>query len=114
MIGNSSSGIWEAPSFELPVVNVGNRQRGRMRAQNVIDSSGDAMEIGTAVARALDSGWKAGLRGRPNPYGDGQSAGRIVKILKAISLGPALLIKETHCGSPQRKGPHEQTGIATL
>lgn len=94
MIGNSSSGIWEAPSFELPVVNVGDRQRGRMRAPNVIDSGGDAGEIRAAVARALDPAWRSALRGGANPYGDGHAASRIVKILKATALGPELLIKE--------------------
>jgi UDP-hydrolysing UDP-N-acetyl-D-glucosamine 2-epimerase len=95
MIGNSSSGIWEAPSFELPVINVGDRQRGRMRAKNVIDTTGDAVEIGAAIARALDPAWRAGLRGQPNPYGNGQAAGQIVEILKATRLGPELLIKES-------------------
>jgi len=95
MIGNSSSGIWEAPSFELPAVNVGDRQRGRMRAENTIDTSGDVAEIRAAVARALDPAWRARFKGRPNPYGDGHSAARIVQVLKSTALGPELLIKQS-------------------
>ncbi|MEP6667795.1 MAG: UDP-N-acetylglucosamine 2-epimerase [Chthoniobacter sp.] len=95
MIGNSSSGIWEAPSFQLPVVNVGDRQRGRMRAGNVIDTSGDVAEIRAAVTRTLDPAWRVKLKAQPNPYGDGHAAGRIVNILKSTALGSELLIKES-------------------
>ena len=58
MVGNSSSGLIEAPSFGLPVVNVGDRQRGRLRAANVIDVGHDREAIAAAIRRALDPGFR--------------------------------------------------------
>jgi len=74
MIGNASSGIFEAPSFNLPVVNVGSRQSGRLRATNIVDVSCDANEIRTAIKRALDYDRTSIC---VNLYGDGQSSPRI-------------------------------------
>ena len=81
MIGNSSSGLVEAPSFGMPVVNIGNRQGGRIRATNVIDSSCDRISILTAISQALS--WD---RGVPciNPYGDGRSSERILEHLRYV------------------------------
>jgi UDP-hydrolysing UDP-N-acetyl-D-glucosamine 2-epimerase len=93
MIGNSSSGIWEAPSFRLPVVNVGERQRGRVRAGNVIDVDFDSEAIRAAVSQALDPAFRAGLGGLQNPYGDGRASERIVRMLKEVELGTTLLVK---------------------
>jgi UDP-hydrolysing UDP-N-acetyl-D-glucosamine 2-epimerase len=93
MVGNSSSGIWEAPSFELPVVNVGNRQKGRVRAANVIDTRADRDEILQAVRRGLSADFRNQLHGITNPYGDGAAAPRILSALKTIDLGPELLTK---------------------
>lgn len=78
MIGNSSSGIVEAPSFNLPVVNVGTRQAGRLRAPNVIDVEPSIEAILGGIRRALDYD-----RSQPcaNPFGDGQAAGRIVRFI---------------------------------
>lgn len=93
MVGNSSSGIIEAPSFELPVVNIGPRQDGRTRGANVIDVPCNRAAIGAAIARASDAGFRASLRGAPNPYGDGGAAGRIVARLRDVELSPRLLVK---------------------
>lgn len=93
MVGNSSSGILEAPSFQLPVVNVGSRQRGRLRAANVIDVEPDARAIGEAITRATSAGFRQSLNGLVNPYGDGRAAERIVETLKRVELGPRLLVK---------------------
>lgn len=91
MLGNSSSGLVEAPSFELPVVNVGHRQDGRVRAANVIDAAAEAGQILAALERALDPGFRESLRGMTNPYdphGDGQTSRRIVRALKsALAAG---------------------------
>lgn len=94
MIGNSSSGIIEAPSFALPAVNVGRRQDGRLRAANVIDVA-DATPDGLAAAldRALDPAFRAGLKGLANPYGDGQAAPRIAERLTSVPLDRALVYK---------------------
>jgi GDP/UDP-N,N'-diacetylbacillosamine 2-epimerase (hydrolysing) len=93
MVGNSSSGLIEAPSFGLPVVNVGSRQRGRLRGGNVVDVGYGREEILRGLERALDPGFRAGLRGMANPYGDGQAATRIVEVLRAIPLDARLIQK---------------------
>lgn len=93
MVGNSSSGLVEAPSFGLPVVNIGDRQRGRLRAGNVIDVGHDRDAIAGGLARALDPAFRRGLAGRENPYGDGHAAPRIVRVLREVELGPRLVRK---------------------
>jgi UDP-hydrolysing UDP-N-acetyl-D-glucosamine 2-epimerase len=82
MVGNSSSGIIEAASFGLPVVNVGDRQRGRPRGTNVLDVPCERGAIAGALHAVLDPSFRVGLRGMRNPYGDGQAAGRIVAVLR--------------------------------
>ncbi len=93
MIGNSSSGIMEAASFALPVVNVGIRQQGRERARNVMDVSADAGAIGAAIERALSVDFRKGLAGMTNPYGDGTAAEAIVSVLATVRLD-GLLMKQ--------------------
>ena len=93
MVGNSSSGCYEAPEFRLPVVNVGDRQRGRLRAANVIDVCADADAIQDAIKRGLDPSFRASLQHLKNPYGDGGASPRIVDTLKRIELGTQLLQK---------------------
>ena len=93
MVGNSSSGLIEAPSFGLPVVNVGIRQQGRLRAANVIDVGHGREEIAAGIRRALAPGFRAGLRGLVNPYGDGHAAPRIARVLHEAELGPRLVRK---------------------
>jgi len=93
MVGNSSSGLIEAPSFELPVVNVGARQAGRLRAANVVDVGPQRDEILTGIETVLAPSFREGLRGMTNPYGDGHAAERIVRVLRTVELGPALARK---------------------
>jgi UDP-hydrolysing UDP-N-acetyl-D-glucosamine 2-epimerase len=93
MIGNSSSGLIEAPSVGLPVVNVGDRQRGRLRAANVIDVDHDRAAIAGAIRRALDPAFRRALAGLANPYGDGRAAPRIARVLREVELGPRLTRK---------------------
>ena len=101
MAGNSSSGIIEAASFKLPVVNVGTRQYGRTRACNVIDAGYDREEIVRAVKTALhDAAFRSALDRCVNPYGDGNAAGRTVDILRRLRLSPALLAKWIPAGIP--------------
>ena len=92
MVGNSSSGIMEAASFALPVVNVGIRQQGRERAANIIDAPADTNAICAALTQALDPAFRAGLRGMANPYGNGTAAVRIANVLANVPL-EGLLIK---------------------
>jgi len=93
MVGNSSSGIMEAASFALPVVNVGMRQQGRERARNIIDVPADKDRILRALIRALKPEFRQKIRGMKNPYGDGTAAKTITKVLTMVRLDK-LLVKE--------------------
>jgi UDP-hydrolysing UDP-N-acetyl-D-glucosamine 2-epimerase len=93
LTGNSSSGIMEAASFALPVVNVGTRQQGRERARNILDAPADAAAIRAAFHRALDPAFRAGLTGMANPYGDGTAAEIIAEVLATVPL-ERLLVKK--------------------
>lgn len=93
MVGNSSSALIEAPSFRLPAVNVGDRQRGRLRAANVVDVGHGRDEIAAGIEKALDPAFRRSLDGLRNPYGDGHAAPRIVKVLREVELGPRLVRK---------------------
>jgi UDP-N-acetylglucosamine 2-epimerase (non-hydrolysing)/GDP/UDP-N,N'-diacetylbacillosamine 2-epimerase (hydrolysing) len=86
MVGNSSSGIMEAASFGLPVVNVGIRQQGRERARNVIDSPADRVSIVSALQQAVCPELRQRLRGMANPYGDGTAAQTIARVLTTVPL----------------------------
>jgi UDP-N-acetylglucosamine 2-epimerase (non-hydrolysing)/GDP/UDP-N,N'-diacetylbacillosamine 2-epimerase (hydrolysing) len=100
LVGNSSSGIMEAASFALPVVNVGMRQQGRERARNIFDVPADPSEISAAIESALSPELRASLRGMTNPYGDGTAAHTIVQVLTALPLD-RLLIKQPTPLDPQ-------------
>lgn len=104
MIGNSSSGLTEAPSFGLPVVNIGDRQKGRIRAANVIDVFvWEKNKIVSAIEKALSKDFRDSLEGLKNPYGDGHASAKIVKVLKKISLENIIKKKFYELGI-QRKG----------
>ena len=91
MVGNSSSGIIEAPSFRLPVVNIGNRQNGRIKAGNIIDVLKlEKAEITTVIKKAISKEFKDSLDKIGNPYGDGNTSDKIVEVLKAFSLSDIL------------------------
>jgi len=84
MVGNSSSGIVEAPSFELPVVNIGTRQSGRVRGDNVIDVECKREDISKGISKALSPEFKHCLHNTRNPYGTGNTSMRIIETLKTI------------------------------
>ncbi len=96
MLGNSSSGIIEAASFALPVVNVGTRQDGRLRAANVQDVPAEPSAIARAIGLATAPQARAALAGLRNPYGDGKAADRIVERLRAVPLGERIIVKRFH------------------
>lgn len=96
MVGNSSSGIIEAPSFGLPVVNVGTRQDGRVRAANVIDVGYRREQVLEGIERALDPSFHASLAGAANPYDAGAASELIVERLAAVELDRTLLTKRFH------------------
>jgi UDP-hydrolysing UDP-N-acetyl-D-glucosamine 2-epimerase len=93
MVGNSSSGIIEAASFKLPVVNIGSRQEGRARNQNVIDVGYRRDEIVAGIQRALSAEFHASLETLRNLYGDGHAAERIVERLHSVALDEKLIQK---------------------
>ncbi|CCQ94647.1 UDP-N-acetylglucosamine 2-epimerase [[Clostridium] ultunense Esp] len=95
MIGNSSSGIIEAPSFKLPVVNIGDRQKGRIRNKNIIDVGYDYEDIISGINKALyDKQFIKELDNLENFYGDGTTSRYIVKILKEIKIDKYFMFKK--------------------
>ena len=92
VVGNSSSGLYEAPSFGVPTVNIGERQRGRLAAPSVLHCAPDRRAIAAAIARAFE----VDCTGVINPYGDGHSAARIVKLLGELPPAQELLKKPFH------------------
>lgn len=104
MVGNSSSGIVEAPSFGLPVVNIGTRQQGRLRAANVVDIGCGREEIASAVRRAISSEFRQTLRGLANPHGDGHGAERIIARLSEVELDTRLVRKRFHDSAAPGQG----------
>lgn len=91
VVGNSSSGLIEAPSFSIPTVNIGSRQLGRLAGPTVIHSSHERSEIRDAISRALDPGFKTFCDEMSNPYGDGYASARIVKVLAESDLSGIIL-----------------------
>jgi UDP-N-acetylglucosamine 2-epimerase (non-hydrolysing)/GDP/UDP-N,N'-diacetylbacillosamine 2-epimerase (hydrolysing) len=97
MVGNSSSGLIEAASFGLPVVNVGNRQRGRVRGSNVIDVTNDRRKIRAAIQRACSPSFREVAKRSKNPYRPRRSASEIiVDKLATIPLDARLIVKTFH------------------
>jgi UDP-N-acetylglucosamine 2-epimerase (non-hydrolysing)/GDP/UDP-N,N'-diacetylbacillosamine 2-epimerase (hydrolysing) len=89
LVGNSSSGIHEAPSFGLPTVNIGSRQQHRERGNNVIEVENDRAMIVSAIETALfDEAFIAKVKSGTNPYDHGNTAEQTVKILEEVELPP--------------------------
>ncbi|MCI8992062.1 MAG: UDP-N-acetylglucosamine 2-epimerase (hydrolyzing) [Eubacterium sp.] len=82
VIGNSSSGIIEAPCFGIPTINIGNRQKGRLKAESVIDCEAAETSVRAAVEQALTPEFQEIARNAKNPYGDGDTSERIVETIK--------------------------------
>jgi GDP/UDP-N,N'-diacetylbacillosamine 2-epimerase (hydrolysing) len=95
LIGNSSAGILEAPLIKLPVVNIGNRQKGRLHANNVQFVSHDKDQIMSAIRLAIfDKDYRKKVTNCINPYGDGNSSVLIADILAKIEFDENLIIKD--------------------
>lgn len=94
MVGNSSSGIIEAPSVGLPVVNIGTRQLGRSRSQNIIDVGYGIDEIAKGIKKALTPEFRAAVQDLPNVYGDGHASELIARHLAEVVLDQKLIVKQ--------------------
>jgi len=92
IVGNSSCGLYEAPSFGIPTINVGDRQKGRLRASSVIDCPTE----GKAIIQAITRGFAMDCRLVTNPYGDGHASERIVEQLCAMGDPRHLIVKRFH------------------
>lgn len=86
VVGNSSSGLLEAPTFRKPTVNIGDRQSGRLKAHSVIDCAPDRASISAALRKALSTEFTHSIRDAQNPYGDGGASDRIVEIIRDLRL----------------------------
>lgn len=86
VVGNSSSGIVEAPSFKIATINIGSRQHGRVRASSVIDVDVDEDKIYYAIQYIYSSEFMDILKNTTNPYGQGNSSPRVVSVLKTVDL----------------------------
>ena len=94
MIGNSSAGIVEAPVFNLPTINIGTRQEGRERAENVMDVGYDSRKIYDAVRKVLAERQKWRLKKMKTPYKDPNSSKKIVDVLLKVKINNKLLNKQ--------------------
>lgn len=95
MIGNSSSGIIEAPSFRIPVVNIGSRQQGRSRSENIIDVEPNKNKILGVINFALnDKDFLKKVKLCKNKFGEGKASQKIVKILKELKIDNKLIQKQ--------------------
>ncbi len=90
VVGNSSSGLLEAPSFNIATVNIGDRQKGRLKASSVIDCEPFSAAISRALDRLYSEPFQAELPHTVNPYGDGKASTQIVDILKNAEFAPLL------------------------
>jgi GDP/UDP-N,N'-diacetylbacillosamine 2-epimerase (hydrolysing) len=95
VVGNSSSGLAEAPTFGIGTVNIGDRQKGRLKASSVIDCEPQRDAISASLRRLYDPAFRLSLASTSNPYGDGGASARIVDVLRDIPLAP-LLKKSFH------------------
>tara|TARA_Y100000816_G_C26093864_1_gene578476 strand:- start:50 stop:1189 length:1140 start_codon:yes stop_codon:yes gene_type:complete len=86
LLGNSSSGIHEAASFKVPVINIGSRQSGRYKPRNIINVNYSKQEIEKAIKKTKSQNFKKKIQNIKNPYGDGKSALKIIKIIKKLNL----------------------------
>lgn len=95
VIGNSSSGIIEAPSFNIPTINIGDRQKGRLQAKSVINCIPETAAVSEAIKKAMSKDFH--LEGEPvgNPYGDGNTTEKIIDVIKKTFAESKVDLKKT-------------------
>ena len=94
VIGNSSSGIVEAPSFGIPTINIGDRQKGRLQADSVINCKPIKEEVEKAIKLALSDKFKNKAKHTINPYGNGNTSEKIVDVIKDVLLNEKISLKK--------------------
>ena len=87
VVGNSSSGLLEVPSFLIPTVNIGDRQKGRLKAESIIDCEPEKSQITDSIKRAVSSEFKEFCKHAKNPYGNGGASELIIREIEDIELG---------------------------
>lgn len=90
VVGNSSSGLAEVPSFKKGTINIGDRQRGRLQASSVINCESTRLSISAALERLYDADFQAGLSQVRNPYGEGGASAKIIATVKSVTLDDVL------------------------
>lgn len=86
VIGNSSSGLLEAPSFKIGTINIGDRQRGRINAESIINCDPTTDKIVNALNVLFSQDFQAGIKNIINPYGDGNTVKKIMDVMRRYSL----------------------------
>ena len=86
VIGNSSSGLIEVPDFKIPTINIGDRQRGRLKAASVMDCDPSESAITKSIKRGLSPSFRSSLKKVNNPYGKKGASSRIVSVLESVSF----------------------------
>ena len=94
-IGNSSSGLAEVPCFHIPTVNIGDRQKGRMQGDSILNCDPCAESISEAIRTALSPAFREIARHASNPYGDGNASGKIAEIVHDQLIHDKLVLKKT-------------------
>ena len=90
VVGNSSSGLIEAPSFKKGTINIGDRQKGRLKANSIIDCSAVKSEIISAIKKMYSADFQINLKKTINPYGNGGASKEIIKIINKVNLNNVL------------------------
>jgi UDP-hydrolysing UDP-N-acetyl-D-glucosamine 2-epimerase len=86
VVGNSSSGLIEAPSFKIPTINIGDRQKGRIQAQTVISCDAENKSITEAIQKGFSKKFRESIKDTINPYGNGGASQRIKDTLKTVEI----------------------------
>ena len=86
VVGNSSSGLGEAPTFQIGTINIGDRQKGRIKAKSIIDCNPTAKSISKAIKKLYSEDFQAGLKTVTNPYGEGGASRKIVEVLQNLII----------------------------
>lgn len=95
MLGNSSSGIYEAPAFKVPTVNIGDRQKGRLRGETIIDCGGEKNQIVSAMELAVSEDFQRKVKESHNIFGEGHASEQIVRIIKEYLLENKVKLPKT-------------------